>query len=98
MGISPAPEEIGPLLENHKTPGSGPRPRRARAFRGDLIRLLAFKVDRKERGGTSLSHGKTQALAAISEFGAKPRREDEKMGLSEIVKAFNERHGALFRG
>ncbi len=33
---------------------------------------------------------------AISEFGAKPYTEDEKKELSEIVKAFNERHGTEF--
>lgn len=33
---------------------------------------------------------------AISEFGAKPYTEDEAKALSEIVKAFNERHGTQF--
>lgn len=62
----------------------------------DMLRLQAFKVDQKEQGSASLSPGDTQALAAISEFGAKPYNEDEKKELSEIVQAFNDRHGTQF--
>lgn len=62
----------------------------------DMLRLQAFKVDKKEQGSASLSPGDTQALAAISEFGAKPYTDDEKRELSEIVQDFNDRHGTQF--
>lgn len=62
----------------------------------DMIRLQAFKVEQKEAGSASLAAGDTEALAAISEFGAKPYTEDEKRELSEILLAFNERHGTQF--
>ena len=61
-----------------------------------MLRLQAFKVERKEAGSASLAAGDTEALKAISEFGAKPYTEDEKKELSEIVDAFNERHGTEF--
>ena len=53
-------------------------------------------MSQKEQGDASLSPGEQAALAAISEFGAKPYTEDEQKELSEIVKAFNERHGTEF--
>ncbi|HEV2817044.1 MAG TPA: DEAD/DEAH box helicase family protein [Allosphingosinicella sp.] len=62
----------------------------------DMLRLQAFKVVQKEKGNASLSPGDTDPLQAITEFGAKPYTEDEKKELSEIVKAFNERHGTDF--
>lgn len=62
----------------------------------DMLRLQAFKVEQKEAGSASLSAGDTEALKAISEFGAKPYTEDEKKELSEILEAFNERHGTEF--
>ena len=62
----------------------------------DMLRLHAFKVQQKEAGSASLAAGDTEALKAISEFGAKPYTEDEQKELSEIVKAFNERHGTEF--
>lgn len=62
----------------------------------DMLRLQAFKVEQKEAGSASLSAGDTEALKAISEFGAKPYTEDEKKELSEIVRAFNDRHGTEF--
>ncbi|MEP3040724.1 MAG: type I restriction endonuclease [Roseibium sp.] len=62
----------------------------------DMLKLQAFKVKQKEKGKASLSPGNSAALKAISEFGAKPYTEDEQKELSEIVKAFNERHGTDF--
>lgn len=62
----------------------------------DMLRLQAFKVDQKEQGSASLSPGDIQALKAISEFGAKEYTEDERKELSEIVRAFNDRHGTQF--
>lgn len=62
----------------------------------EMLRLQAFRVECKEQGSASLSPGDSAALKAISEFGAKPYTEDEQKELSEIVKAFNERHGTEF--
>jgi type I restriction enzyme R subunit len=62
----------------------------------DMLRLQAFRVQQKEAGSASLQAGETKPLTAISEFGAQPYTEDEAKALSEIVKAFNERHGTQF--
>lgn len=62
----------------------------------DMLRLQAFKVEQKEAGSAGLSPGDHAALKAINEFGAKPYTEDEQKELSEIVKAFNDRHGTAF--
>ena len=62
----------------------------------DMLRLQAFRVEQKEQGSASLSGGDRAALKPISEFGAKPYTEDEERSLSEIIKAFNERHGTQF--
>ena len=61
-----------------------------------MLELQAFRVEQKEKGDASLSPGDRQALKPISEFGAKPYTEDEERSLSEIVQAFNERHGTNF--
>lgn len=62
----------------------------------EMLRLRAFRVQQKEVGSASLQAGETTPLTAIDEFGAKPYTEDEAKALSEIVKAFNERHGTQF--
>ncbi len=62
----------------------------------DMLQLQAFKVDQQEVGDASLGVGETQGLYPIGDFGAKPHTEDEKKELSEIVRAFNERHGTEF--
>lgn len=62
----------------------------------EMLRLQRFKVEQKEQGNASLSAGDRMPLKAINEFGAKPYTEDEQKELSEIVKAFNERHGTQF--
>ena len=62
----------------------------------DMLRLRAFRVQQKEAGSASLRPGEISSLTPISEFGAKPYTEDEVRALSEIVKAFNERHGTQF--
>jgi len=62
----------------------------------DMLRLQAFRVDQKEHGSASLSPGDRAVLKPISEFGAKPYTEDEERSLSEIIKAFNDRHGTQF--
>ena len=62
----------------------------------DMLELQAFRVVRKEKGDAGLSPGEKQPLRPIVEFGAKPYTEDEEKSLSEIVKAFNDRHGTDF--
>ncbi|MFZ4603344.1 MAG: type I restriction endonuclease subunit R [Caulobacterales bacterium] len=62
----------------------------------EMITLSAFKVVQKEDGSASLAPGDKQALTPITAFGAKPYTEDERRELSEIVKAFNDRHGTQF--
>lgn len=62
----------------------------------EMLRLRASKVEQKENADVSLTAGEREPLKAISEFGAKPNTEDEQKELSEIVKAFNERHGTEF--
>lgn len=61
-----------------------------------LAARLGSFVQKKEEGSAALSPGDSDPLRAIKEFGAKPYTEDEKKELSEIVKAFNDRHGADF--
>jgi type I restriction enzyme R subunit len=62
----------------------------------DMVRLKAFRLEKKEQGKASLSKGSKVALLPIKEFGAKPYSEDEEKSLSEIIKSFNERHGTSF--
>ncbi|MCY3877912.1 MAG: DEAD/DEAH box helicase family protein [Rhodobacteraceae bacterium] len=62
----------------------------------EMLNLKAFRVEKKEEGSASLSAGDTEDLVAISAFGAKPYTEDEKKDLSELVQAFNDRHGTQF--
>ena len=62
----------------------------------DMLRLQALRVEQKEQGNASLSPGDRAVLKAISDFGANPYTEDEKKELSELVKAFNDRHGTNF--
>jgi type I restriction enzyme, R subunit len=62
----------------------------------EMLMLQAFRIEQKEQGSGSLSPGDHAALKPISEFGAKPYTEDEERSLSEIIKAFNERHGTQF--
>ena len=62
----------------------------------DMLRLQAFRVEQKDEGAASLAPGDTEALTPISEFAAKPYTEEEERSLSEIIKAFNDRHGTAF--
>ena len=62
----------------------------------DMLRLQAFRVEQREKGEATLSPGDIEPLSAITAFGAKPYTEDEKKELSEIVRAFNDRHGTQF--
>ena len=62
----------------------------------DMLALQKFRIEEKECGDASLSAGDQKDLKAIEDFGANPYTEDEQKELSEIVKAFNERHGTEF--
>jgi type I restriction enzyme, R subunit len=62
----------------------------------DMLRLQAFKIEQKEAGSAALEPGDTIALTPIREFAAKPYTVEEEKSLSEIIKAFNERHGTVF--
>jgi type I restriction enzyme R subunit len=62
----------------------------------EMMRLQAFRIEKKEQGNASLSAGQTVPLLAIKEFGAKPYTEDEERSLSEIISNFNQKHGTQF--
>ncbi|HLS68126.1 MAG TPA: DEAD/DEAH box helicase family protein, partial [Kiloniellales bacterium] len=62
----------------------------------DMLRLQAFKIEEREAGSASLTPGMSEPLRPITEFGAKPYTEDERRSLSEVIEAFNERHGTQF--
>jgi type I restriction enzyme, R subunit len=61
-----------------------------------MLKLQAFKVVQKEGGKASLSPGDNAKLPPISEFAAKPFTEEEEKSLSEIIEAFNAKHGTEF--
>ncbi|WP_206185204.1 type I restriction endonuclease subunit R [Thioclava sp. F42-5] len=62
----------------------------------DMLDLAAFKLQKGEEGSGSLTAGDTTTLQPISEFGANPYTEEEERSLSEIIDAFNDRHGTKF--
>ncbi len=62
----------------------------------DMMRLHAFKIEQKEAASASLTAGDTMPLSPIREFAAKPYTAEEEISLSEIIKAFNDRHGTQF--
>ena len=62
----------------------------------DMLKLTAFKLRKTEETDASLKAGDTDTLGPIAEFGAGGFSEDEKRTLSEIIEAFNERHGTEF--
>jgi hypothetical protein len=62
----------------------------------EVLRLQAFRVQREKDAYPSLHPGEGRALEPIKEFAAKPYTEDQERSLSEIIQAFNERHGTQF--
>lgn len=62
----------------------------------DMLKLEAFKLNKGEEGNASLSPGETTKLDPITEFGVNAYTEEEERSLSEIIEAFNERHGTQF--
>ncbi len=80
---------LAKLLPNREIPGDI-------EITEDMLRLQAFRLEKKEDGNASLAPGSTTPLSAIKEFGAKPYTEDEEKTLSEIIQNFNQRHGTDF--
>ncbi len=62
----------------------------------DMLNLSAFKLQKGEEGSASLNPGETSELQPITEFGANAYTEEEERSLSEIIDAFNDRHGTQF--
>jgi type I restriction enzyme R subunit len=62
----------------------------------DMLRLEAYRIEKTDEGSASLVAGDGTRLRPIEEFGASPYTEEEERSLSEIVSAFNERHGTTF--
>lgn len=62
----------------------------------DMIRLKAFRIEKKEQSNASLSVGSGKELPPIKDFGANNPAEDEEKSLSEIIESFNQRHGTSF--
>lgn len=62
----------------------------------DMLRLEAYRIEKTDEGSASLTAGDGTRMRPIEEFGASPYTEEEERSLSEIVSAFNERHGTMF--
>ena len=62
----------------------------------DMIKLQAFRIAKKQEADASLDAGDSTRLKPISEFAAKPFTEEEEKSLSEIIEAFNAKHGTEF--
>jgi type I restriction enzyme R subunit len=62
----------------------------------EMLRLHAFKIVQQEAANASLQPGDHLPLFPIKEFAAKPYTAEEEKSLSEIVRAFNDRHGTQF--
>jgi len=63
----------------------------------DMLTLAAFKLTpNNENTDARLEKDATQALTPIDRFGANPFTEEDEAALSEIIEAFNARHGTNF--
>ncbi|MBN7787562.1 type I restriction endonuclease subunit R [Ponticoccus gilvus] len=62
----------------------------------DMLRLEAYRIEKTDEGSASLAAGDGTRMQPIVEFGASPYTEEEEQSLSEIVSAFNDRHGTTF--
>ena len=63
----------------------------------DMVRLQAFRLVARDEQYASLAPDAGSPLQPITDFGAKPPAEEEEEALSEIVRAFNDRHGTDFK-
>lgn len=66
------------------------------AITDDMVQLRAFRLDAGEETDARLDRDAAQSLTPIDRFGANPFTEEEQRALSEIIDAFNQRHGANF--
>jgi type I restriction enzyme R subunit len=62
----------------------------------EMLRLEAYRIEKTDEGSASLAPGDGTRMQPINEFGASPYTEEEEKSLSEIVSAFNDRHGTTF--
>ena len=62
----------------------------------DMLRLAAFRLKDHGEAEASLPADTEGKLQPISRFGANPYTEEEQKTLSEIIEAFNARHGTNF--
>lgn len=62
----------------------------------EMIRLVQSAIEESEQGSATPETGDGRALPPISEFGDSGYTEDERRTLSEIIAAFNDRHGTDF--
>lgn len=63
----------------------------------DMLDLEAYRLQKQgEAQDASLGAGDSTPLAAIDRFGANPYTEEDARALSEIIDAFNARHGTEF--
>jgi len=62
----------------------------------DMLSLQAYRIEKTAEGSASLTAGEGVRLHPIIEFGASAYTEEEEQSLSEIVSAFNDRHGTTF--
>ncbi|ULB11822.1 DEAD/DEAH box helicase family protein [Cereibacter azotoformans] len=62
----------------------------------DMLELQAFRLSEGDEIDASLAATETKPLSPIDRFGANPFTEEERRTLSEIIKAFNDRHATNF--
>lgn len=62
----------------------------------DMLDLAAYRLERDDPVDASLPAEAGTPLAPIDRFGANPFTEEETQALSEIIAAFNDRHGTDF--
>lgn len=63
----------------------------------EMVRLKKFRLEITQTGSASPDVGDTAPLQAITAFGVNAvPTEDEELELSQIIKAFNEKHGTAF--
>ena len=63
----------------------------------DMLDMAAYRLEKQgEAQDASLAKDDTKALTPIDRFGANPYSEEETKALTEIIQAFNARHGTEF--
>ncbi|MFN3933260.1 MAG: type I restriction endonuclease subunit R [Parvibaculum sp.] len=62
----------------------------------DMLRLAAYRLEKGEQIDARLTKETSAELKPIDRFGANPYTEEEEKALSEIIEAFNARHGTNF--